>query len=317
MHAAVLIAGAGDVGMRVAGRFVALGHPVFALRRHPPGAAPAGVTWLRGDLTEPGSLTGLPAVATVIYAPTPASRDEGAYRSVFVHGLRHLIQALPTAPTRTVFASSTAVYGEQGGGWVDEDTPPDPPGFNGRVLLEAERWLGLAGVGGVAVRLAGLYGPGRTQLLDRLREGNASVPRGRGIYANRIHVEDAAAALVHVARLAEPAPVYIGVDDTPVPIDVLYDYLATLAGGPVPPEGPPPAGVGNKRLSNARLRASGFRCAWPDARQGYAALLQSRRAVDVRYVRRAVGVRHVGGAVGVQGDQQVGFGWQGGQGMAA
>ncbi|UPG96671.1 NAD-dependent epimerase/dehydratase family protein [Luteibacter aegosomatissinici] len=273
MHAAVLIAGAGDVGMRVASRFAALGHPVFALRRHPPGAAPPGVTWVRGDLTDPGSLAALPKVATVVYAPTPAARDEAAYRAIFPDGLRHLVEALPAAPARTVFASSTAVYGEHGGDWVDEDTPPDPPGFNGRILLEAEHWLGTASVGGVSVRLAGLYGPGRTQLLDRLREGKAAVPRGQGVYANRIHVDDAAAALVHVARLADPAPVYLGVDDTPLPIDVLYGDLATLVGSPPPPDGPPPAGVGNKRLSNARLRASGFRCTWPDAREGYAALV--------------------------------------------
>ncbi|UPG92311.1 NAD-dependent epimerase/dehydratase family protein [Luteibacter aegosomaticola] len=273
MHATVLIAGAGDVGMRAARRFAALGHPVLALRRRPPGEAPEGVAWRQGDLTDPASLRGLPRVDTVIYAPTPGARDEDAYRAVFVDGLRHLLDALPAAPRRTVFASSSAVHGEHGGAWVDEETPPDPPGFNGRILLEAERWLAGAVEGGVAVRLAGLYGPGRTQLLERLREGKAVAPRGKGVFANRIHVDDAAAVLVHVARLDDPAAVYLGVDDTPLEIDVLYDHLAALVGGPRPADGPAPAGVGNKRLSNARLRASGFRCAWPDARDGYAALI--------------------------------------------
>jgi nucleoside-diphosphate-sugar epimerase len=273
MHAGVLIAGAGDVGMRAARLFAARGHAVFALRRNPPAEAPPGVTWVRGDLTDPSSLAGLPPVGIVVLAATPDAREEAAYRAVFVDGLRHLVAAVPVAPARTVFVSSSAVHGEHGGAWVDEATPPAPPGFNGRVLLEAEDWLAHAGVGGVSVRLAGLYGPGRTQLLDRLREGTAAVPRGQGVYANRIHVDDAAAALVHVALLDAPAPVYLGVDDTPLPIDVLYDHLASLVGAPTPPEGPPPAGVGNKRLSNALLRASGFRCTWPDAREGYAALL--------------------------------------------
>jgi nucleoside-diphosphate-sugar epimerase len=273
MHATVLIAGAGDVGLRAARRFAALGHPVLALRRHPPGEAPEGVAWVRGDLTDPATLWGLPEVATVVFAPTPGARDEAAYRAVFVDGLRHLLEALPAPPSRTVFASSSAVYGEHAGAWIDETTPTDPPGFNGRVLVEAEDWLAAAGVGGITVRLAGLYGPGRTQLLDRLREGKAAAPHGQGVYANRIHVDDAAAALVHVARLEHPADVYIGVDDTPLPIDVLYAYLATLVGGPPPADGPAPAGVGNKRLSNARLRESGFRCTWPDARRGYESLL--------------------------------------------
>jgi len=273
MHATVLIAGAGDVGLRAARRFAALGHPVLALRRHPPGEAPKGVAWVRGDLTDPVTLRDLPKVATVVFAPTPGARDEAAYRAVFVDGLRHLLEALPAPPSCTVFASSSAVYGEHAGAWVDETTPTDPPGFNGRVLVEAEDWLAAADVGGITVRLAGLYGPGRTQLLDRLREGKAGAPRGQGVYANRIHVDDAAAALVHVARLEHPAGVYIGVDDTPLPIDVLYAHLATLVGGPPPADGPAPAGVDNKRLSNARLRESGFHCAWPDARQGYESLL--------------------------------------------
>jgi nucleoside-diphosphate-sugar epimerase len=267
----VLIAGAGDVGTRVARRLVADGRKVFALRR---GEAPGGegVEWLRGDLTRPDTLSGLPQVDAVVFSPTPDARDEAAYRAVFVDGLRHLLDALPAAPKRTLFVSSSAVYGEHGGAWVDEDTAPDPPGFNGHVLLEAERWLAARQVGGVSLRLAGLYGPGRTQLFERLRGGKVAVPRGRGVYANRIHVDDAAAALAFLLDLATPEPVYIGVDDTPLPIDDLYDHLAGLLGVPLPPDGPGPAGVGNKRLSNARLRAAGFRCAWPDSRDGYASL---------------------------------------------
>lgn len=269
-YGTVLVAGAGDIGLRAARLLAERGHRVFALRRQPVPAADDPWTWVRGDLTDPASLHGLPAVDAVVFAPAPDRRDEAAYRTVFVDGLRHLVEALPEKPRRTVFVSSSAVYGEQGEGWVDEDTPPAPPGFNGQVLLEAERWLAAADIGGVAVRFAGLYGPGRTQLLERLREGKAVVPRERQVFANRIHVDDAAAALVHVLTLPEPAPVYVGVDDTPLPIDVLYDHLADLLGVPRPAEGPGPAGVGSKRLSNARLKASGFRCRWPDARQGYA-----------------------------------------------
>jgi nucleoside-diphosphate-sugar epimerase len=268
----VLIAGAGDVGSRVARRLVAQGKQVFALRR---GAMPPdpAIRWLRGDLTRPDTLRDLPKVDAVVFAPTPDARDEAAYRGVFLDGLRHLMEALPAAPGRTVFVSSTAVYGEHAGEWVDESTPTDPPGFNGRVLVEAEEWLASRGLGGVALRLTGLYGPGRTQLLDRLREGKVSVPRGRSVFANRIHVDDAAAAIVHLLALDAPAPVYVGVDDTPLPVDELYDYLAGLLGAAPPPDGPAAAGIGNKRMSNARLRESGFQCRWPDARMGYAALL--------------------------------------------
>jgi nucleoside-diphosphate-sugar epimerase len=268
----VLVAGAGDVGTRLARRLVAEGRRVFALRRGEV-AGGDGIVWLRGDLTRPETLSGLPDVDALVFAPAPDARDEAAYRAVFVEGLRHVLEALPKRPKRTLFTSSSAVYGEHGGDWIDETTPPSPPGFNGRVLLEAERWLASQGVGGVSLRLAGLYGPGRTQLFDRLREGRAAVPRGHHVFANRIHVDDAAAALACLLDVAFPEPVYVGADDTPLPIDELYDHLAHLLGVALPLEGPAPAGVGNKRLSNARLRATGFRCEWPDARDGYAALI--------------------------------------------
>jgi nucleoside-diphosphate-sugar epimerase len=268
----VLIAGAGDVGGRVARRLVAQGKHVIAVRRGDVPPDPS-IRWLRGDLTRPDTLRGLPKVDAVVFAATPDARDERAYRAIFVDGFRHLLEALPAPPRRTVFVSSTAVYGEHAGDWVDETTPTDPPGFNGRVLVEAEDWLASRDVGGTSLRLAGLYGPGRTQLLERLREGKVSVPRGRGVFANRIHVDDAAAAIAHLLSLDAPESLYVGVDDTPLPVDELYDYLAGLLGAAPPPDGSPAAGVGNKRMSNARLRATGFQCRWPDARMGYAALL--------------------------------------------
>ena len=92
-------------------------------------------------------------------------------------------------------------------------------------------------------------------------------------WANRIHIDDAAAAVAHLALLPAVAPVYIGCDDTPLPLHELYADLARLAGAPAPRIAPAPANVGSKKLSNARLRASGLRLQWPDSRPGYAALL--------------------------------------------
>jgi nucleoside-diphosphate-sugar epimerase len=278
MSERILMAGCGDLGQRVAKRLRDRGDEVFALRRHPPAVATDGVRWLQGDLTRPSTLRSLPAgISQLVYLPTPDARDEAAYRAVFVEGLRHLLDAMDrSALARVLFVSSSAVYGEHGGDWVDEDTPPDPAGFNGAVLLEAERWLAAQLPGAVALRLAGLYGPGRLQLIDRLRAGQLRVPRAQSHWANRIHIDDAAAAVAHLLGLPAPAPLYLGVDDTPLPLDALYDHLAALVGVPPPAEGEPPPGVGSKRLSNARLRASGLRMQWPDARAGYAALLARR-----------------------------------------
>jgi nucleoside-diphosphate-sugar epimerase len=232
---------------------------------------------LVGDLTAPATLEGLPAgITRLVYLPAPDARERSAYRAVFMDGLRGLLARLDgTALERVLFVSSSAVYGDHQGDWVDEDTVPNPPGFNGEVLLDAERWLLASSLPATVLRLAGLYGPGRLQLLDRLRASKVSVPRERPHWANRIHVDDAAAAIAHLLPSPSAQTLYLGVDDTPLPLDVLYDHLAALVGAPPPPQGPPPGGVGSKRLANTRLRASGWVPRWPDARAGYATLLDS------------------------------------------
>lgn len=277
MSERILLAGCGDLGERVAQRLRAHGDEVWALRRQPPARGMHGIHWLRGDLTDPASLRELPAgITRLVYLPAPATRDKAAYRAIFVDGLRHVLDALDRRKlARVLFVSSSAVYGEHDGDWVDEATPTDPPGFNGAVLLEAEQWLAEQSLPSTVLRLAGLYGPGRLQLIERLRAGQLRVPRETPHWANRIHVDDAAAAIAHLLQLKSPQPLYLGVDDTPMPLDELYDFLAALIDAPLPAEGAAPAGVGSKRLRNARLRASGWAPQWPDAREAYAALLDS------------------------------------------
>jgi len=278
MSERILIAGCGDVGERVARRLLARGDEVYAMRRHPPARTDA-IGWLAADLTRPETLTALPeGIARVVFLPTPDARTPEAYRAVFVDGLRHLLDALdPALLRRLVFVSSSAVYGEHGDAWVDEATPPAPLSFNGQVMWEAEQWLAGKALQTVALRLAGLYGPRHLQLIDRLRAGQVRAPKTPPHWANRIHVDDAAAAIAHLLTLPDPHRVYIGVDDTPLPLHVLYDDLARMAGAPPVADGPAPAHVGSKRLSNARLRASGFEVRWPDARDGYAHLLDTTR----------------------------------------
>ncbi|MEN4919785.1 NAD-dependent epimerase/dehydratase family protein [Achromobacter spanius] len=275
MSERVLLIGCGDLGQRVARRFLARGDEVHALRRHPPAGDASGIRWLQADITRPDTLRALPqGVTRLIHLPSPGGRDPEAYRGVFVDGLANVLTALDVSRLeRIVFVSSSAVYGEHHGDWVTEDTPPAPQGFNGRVLLEAEAALAARPVSSTALRLAGLYGPGRMQLIERLRGGAAGAPVQPEHWANRIHIDDAAAAVVHLALLPDVAPVYIGCDDTPLPLHVLYAELARMIGAPEPRIAPAPANVGSKKLSNARLRASGLTLQWPDSRQGYAALL--------------------------------------------
>ncbi len=278
----VLIAGCGDLGLRVA-RLLDLENSAnhsWGLRRQPDLESTQdipGLTWLAGDLTQPSTLRDLPKDIThVLYTAAPNARTEADYRAVYRDGLEHVLQAVSSpALQRVLFVSSTAVYGDQGAQWIDEDTPTAPKSFNGRVLLETEQWLHSqsAQFETVSLRLSGIYGPGRSYLLDRLRAGQATAPAAESHWVNRIHIEDAAAAVLHLMNLPKPQPIYLVTDSTPLPMRVLYEALAKLVGGPTPPEGATPASVGSKRLSNARLRDSGFTLRWPDSREGHAALI--------------------------------------------
>lgn len=281
MTGRVLIAGCGDVGLRVAQRLRQRGVAVTGLRRTQH-ALPEGIDSCAADLTDATSLRHLPAdVTDVVYLPTPDARTPEAYDAVFCKGLANLLDALDTTRLqRLLFVSSSAVYGDHGGDWVDENTPVDPPGFNGEALVRAEQWLAAQSLPTVVLRLSGLYGPGRMRLIERLRRGDVNVPREPAFWGNRIHVDDAAAAMVHLLHVAAPAACYLGTDDTPLPLANLYDHLADLLGAARPPAGAPPTAIGNKRLSNARLRATGFVPRWPDCRAGYAALLAGHGSIQ-------------------------------------
>jgi len=280
----LLIAGCGDLGVRVAHEI--LQDPVnqvWGLRRslQPKTEALAGLSWIEGDLSKPETLQTLPKNLThILFSAAPNARTEADYRAVYFKGLQNIVSsATSTSLTRIIFISSTAVYGEHGDDWVDEDTPVNPKNFNGRVLLESEQWLKQYGqahnVTTLSLRLSGIYGPGRTSLLEKLKRGELGAPSSPAHWANRIHVVDAARAITHLMTLPNPLNTYLITDSTPLPMRTLYLSLAQLVGGPVPPEGSAPMFVGSKRLNNAKLRATGFELNWPDCRDGYAEINQS------------------------------------------
>lgn len=270
----VLIAGCGYVGSALAERLAAEGARVFGLARRPAGL-PRGVEPLAADLTDPSSLEALPeGFEIVFYAASAGARDPQAYERAYVHGVSNLLARLArrSPPRRFVFVSSTAVYAQQQGEWVDEDSPTTPAGFRGRVLLEGERRSLAAPFPGTVVRFGGIYGPGRASLVERVRAGRARFRPGH--YTNRIHRDDCAGVLRHVALLEAPAPLYLGVDDEPaLERDVLV-WLAERLGAPMPTASEAgSAETGSKRCSNRRLRGEGYRLRYPSFREGYAQLL--------------------------------------------
>ena len=271
----ILLAGCGDLGTEAGLRFAALGHRVVGWRRSPE-KLPAAIEGAAADLGSP-NLPGIPADTTaVVIAVAADNPSEEAYRAAYVRGVAHVLDALErdgVTPERVLFVSSTAVYGDAAGGWVDEATDPNPGGFSGKVMLEAEDLLHsrLSGTSATtALRLGGIYGPGRTRLIDQVRSGSAVIPEDVR-YTNRIHRDDAAAAIVHLATMADaPAPVYVGVDDEPADLGAVLRFLASELGLPQPQAGDAgPARGGNKRCRNDLLRSTGFNFTFPTFREGY------------------------------------------------
>ncbi len=275
----VLIAGCGYLGTELGLRLARAGsHEVWGLSRNPIQLPPC-IRPIAADLLSPALESHLPNVDGVVYAASADASSVDRYRDAYVSGVENLLDALQTLsepPSRVIFVSSTAVYGDAEGEWVDEETSPSPMDFRGVELLNGEDLVRSGTIPGVVVRLGGIYGPGRTRLLERVRSGQARCPSDGPVWSNRIHRDDAAGALIHLLLKNGLDPVYIGVDDEPSPICDVYRYVAELVGVDPPavdPEAQPPRL--NRRCSNQLLRATGYELEFPSFREGYRDIVDS------------------------------------------
>lgn len=271
----ILIAGCGYVGTALGLRLAARGDEVHGLRRDPAGL-PAAILPIGADLTDPSTLRGLPKVDAVVLAMSPGGREAERYRSTYIDGPQTLLTTLAErgdAIRRVLFTSSTAVYGQRDGEWVDEDSPTEPASATAQVLVDAERSVLAGPFEATVLRLGGIYGPGRTRMLERVRTGDVRCPPAPE-YTNRIHRDDAAGALAHLLDLDVPESVYLGVDSDPADRCTVYRWLAERLGAPTPAVDPEAASSrGSKRCRNDRLLGTGFELRFPSFRDGYGAML--------------------------------------------
>ncbi|MEZ5247501.1 MAG: NAD-dependent epimerase/dehydratase family protein [Acidimicrobiales bacterium] len=268
----VLIVGAGDVGLSLAGRLGALGVDVTTLNRS--GRSADGARAWRGDLADPATLVDLPMADTVIFTTAPPGRGESDYRLAYVDGPARILAALPSMPDRLVLTSTTGVYGVDDGSWVDETSPTEPSRASAAVVVEGERRLTGQATTTVIVRPAGIYGPGRGSLLERVRAGEEPVSSdGTPRWTNRVHRDDVVGALLVAATHPTPSHVLIAVDDEPAPRDDVIRHLVARLDAPRPSTIDVPSPTG-KRCRNAALRALGWEPQYPTYREGYDALLR-------------------------------------------
>jgi len=263
----LLIAGCGDLGQRLARR-LRRWH-VHGLRRNVEKLA-APIVPLSADLLRPETLK----VArgrwdAIVYTATPGEFSPTAYRQTYIDGLQALMDQADSP--RWIVVSSTAVYGQDHGEWVDERSPTVPKKFNGEILLEAEHLA--REQGGTAVRFSGIYGPGRDFLIRKVRGGGVRCRRDPPLWTNRIHSEDCAAALAHLIEMDAPEPLYVASDRSPAPRWEVLRWLADQL-GVAGPEAVEDDGGQGKRVRAERLFSTGFALQYPDYKAGYSELLR-------------------------------------------
>jgi nucleoside-diphosphate-sugar epimerase len=233
----VLIVGCGYVGRRLARQLRAEGRAVTGLVRSPASAADLrdeGLAAIRAELDAAAALPALPgADAEVYYFAPPPGDGEGDPR------LERILGALAGGlPARIVYISTSGVYGDCAGAWVDESHPLNPTTPRARRRAAAESallaWGTATGVPVVILRVPGIYGPGKLPL-ERLRKGLPLLREEDSPFTNRIHVDDLIAACRAAMARGKPGAAYNVSDGSPSNMTDYFNRIATVAGLPRPP----------------------------------------------------------------------------------
>lgn len=281
----LMIVGCGDVGSRLGRQLAARDWRVHGLRRNV-AALPLEVLPVAGDLAQLECPDTWPVgnLDYLVYCAAATQHDEAGYRAAYVEGLRNVLGWLKQrgqTPRRLLFVSSSGVYAQRDGEWIDETSPAEATSYSGSVMLEAEQVALQSGIAASIVRLTGIYGPGREWLLKQVREGYrvASEPP---LYANRLHAEDCAGLLAHLLEADRSGVVledcYLGVDNDPAALHEVVGWLREQLGVTQWSAEQTVRRAGSKRCSNARARALGWEPRYPSFREGYAAILAGKDA---------------------------------------
>ncbi|MAD44687.1 MAG: NAD(P)-dependent oxidoreductase [Oceanospirillaceae bacterium] len=276
--ARILIVGAGDIGGHLAERLIASGHDVWGLRRSDKPLAD-GVTLIQADVADPETLQSLPPdLDILVYSvASPAFSKEG-YHEYYYKGLKHVLKALKDQDLKhTFFVSSSSVYHQMDGEWVDETSDTTPVSFAGKEMLAAEQALLTYKVPGTVVRFTGIYGPGRTRMIKQAQRGGHCDPEPP-VWTNRIHRDDCVGVLDMLVTRATRGQalddIYLATDDEPATLFDVLEWMKDRIGDVEPDHDVPEATRrANRRCSNKRLRDLGYEFIYPTYRDGYEDML--------------------------------------------
>jgi nucleoside-diphosphate-sugar epimerase len=273
-----LLLGYGDIADRVAQRLSGQNEQVTGVCRTPESKpVRKGVNLVAADLNSEQELYQLfqNKWDNVVITLTPAKGAEDSYHQGYVVPCRHLQQVLSqqTHQPNIIYVSSTGVYAQRDGEWIDEGSETEPTSDSGKALLQAESIIDALPGQTSILRCSGIYGEGRDFLLRQLTQGNVQL---RDSWTNRIHQDDVAGFIVHLlTQVNQPSPVYLVNDDEPVKQYQVYQWLAEqleveLTGSIDTDVGP----RGSKRCMNKGLKESGYQLQYANFREGYASAIK-------------------------------------------
>ena len=264
-----LVVGCGYLGERVARVWREAGDEVYATTRGPgtDRLSRAGLRPIVLDVTQGPRFGALPEVDTVVFAVGRDRRSGATMFGIYVKGLRAVLDALPGSTGRVIYASSTGVYAQNAGEWVDETSVCEPVREGGKACLSGERLLFAHAR---ALRLAGLYGPGRLPRSADLTAGRP-IAGSPDAYLNLIYVEDAAHAVVAAAALGpDTGRTYVVSDGNP-PRRAEYLRLLATRLGAAPPVFAGGSGLGKRVRNDRAVYELGLRLQYLSYREGLAA----------------------------------------------
>ncbi|MEA3406394.1 MAG: SDR family oxidoreductase [Pseudomonadota bacterium] len=275
----ILIAGCGGIGCELGIKLISQGHTVFGLRRNID-VIPDKIQPIQADLSHP--ITDLPSnIDYVVYAASAGKHKDIAYFQAYVSGVKHILQALENQTIkRFFFVSSTSVFGQSEGEVVTEESPTADTTFSTRRLLEGEELVNNHAFPNTVIRFGGIYGPGRNHIIDLVREGKAHCMEE--VYSNRIHSADCVGVLAHLIEINEAdsnkvESLYIGVDNQPTLSCEVYEWLAEQLNVSdiehIEPTENSRLMRSNKRLSNQKIRQTGYEFIYPTYQDGYIELI--------------------------------------------
>ena len=276
----ILFAGCGDIGTRSAAR-LASDFDCFGLKRKPQ-TLPDFISPIAGSMTDLDLMVEVlnQDFDVLVATLTPDGFNPEAYQRAYVDSAKTLARAMALAssvPKLVIWVSSTSVYGHCNGDWVNEYSPTTAQSFSGKLLLEAEQQITALPCPTVIVRFSGIYGPGRTRMLDQIIAGKGR-PAQPEQWSNRIYSEDCAGVLAHFVRAfdagRELENLYIATDCAPVTQHELRIWLAQQLEVELEDEIVEQKAI--RRCSNQRLLDSGYQFVYPSYKEGYQSLIEAR-----------------------------------------